>query len=225
VKVLIFGATGMVGQGVLRECLLAPDVEQVTTVGRTPVEQSHLKLQHLVHADLFALASRDLDLQGFEACFFCLGVSSSGMDEASYRHMTYGLTLTVATQLARLNPAMTFVYVSGAGTDSSEQGRSMWARVKGQTENDLKRLPFRSVYLFRPSVIQPLAGIESKTPAYQRFYSLANPLLTLIRRIFPSAIVTTEDIGKAMLAAARQGDGRVVVETQDIIRLARGSGP
>lgn len=221
-KILIFGATGMVGQGTLRECLAAPDVSQVTTVGRTPVAQVHPKLQQLVHTDLMSLDERDSELQGFDACFFCLGVSSSGMSEDAYRHITYELTLKVAAQLARLNPGMTFVYVSGAGTDSSEQGRSMWARIKGKTENDLMRLPFRSVYLFRPGIIQPLHGIRSKTPAYRCFYLLANPILSLIRRVFPNAVVTTEDIGQAMLNAARQSKGRVVVEAKDMIRLARG---
>lgn len=223
-KVLMFGSTGMVGQGVLRECLLAPDVEQVTTVVRTPGHQAHPKLRQIVHADLFDLAARDEELQGFDACFFCLGVSSSGMDEATYRHLTYDLTLKAARQLARLNQAMTFVYVSGASTDSSEQGRSMWARVKGRTENALKQLPFRGVYLFRPGVIQPLDGIRSKTASYARLYSLVSPLLSLVRRVLPNAIVTTRDMGKAMLNAARFGEGRVVVEASDIVRRSRGSG-
>ncbi len=212
----------MVGQGTLRECLAAPDVSQVVTVGRTLVAQVHPKLQQLVHADLMNLGGREGELHGFDACFFCLGVSSSGMSEDAYRQITYEVTLKVAALLVRLNPGMTFVYVSGAGTDSSEQGRSMWARIKGKTENDLRKLPFRSVYLFRPGIIQPLHGIRSKTPAYQRFYSLANPILSLIRRVFPNAVVTTEDIGQAMLNAARQSRGRVVVEAKNMIRLARG---
>jgi uncharacterized protein YbjT (DUF2867 family) len=221
-KVLILGATGMVGQGTLRECLAASDVSQVTIVGRMPVEQVHPKLQQWVQADLMKLEAHESELKGFDACFFCLGVSSSGMSEDAYRRITYDVTLSVARLLTRLNPGMTFTYVSGAGTDSSEQGRSMWARVKGKTENDLQKLPFRSVYLFRPGIIQPLHGIRSKTPAYQRFYTLAKPLLSLIRRILPNAIVTTEDIGQAMLNAARQNGGRVVVEAKDILRLARG---
>lgn len=220
-KVLVFGGSGMVGQGVLRECLAAPDVSQVTVVGRTSLEQVHSKLQQLVCADLMMLDTRESELRGFDACFFCLGVSSSGMSEAAYRHITYDVTLAVASLLSRLNQNMTFVYISGAGTDSSEQGSSMWARVKGKTENDLQKLPFSGLYLFRPGIIQPLHGIKSKTPAYQRFYTLANPLLSLIRCVFPSAIVTTEDVGKAMLNAARQNDSRVVVEAKEIIRLAR----
>ncbi|PVZ20478.1 MULTISPECIES: NAD-dependent epimerase/dehydratase family protein [unclassified Pseudomonas] len=220
-KILIFGASGMVGQGVLHECLAAPDVSQVTTVGRTPLEQTHPRLQQLVQSDLMALEAVEGELQGFDACFFCLGVSSSGMSEEAYRQLTHELTLKVASLLAKLNPEMTFVYVSGAGTDSSEEGRSMWARVKGKTENDLQKLPFRSVYLFRPSIIQPLHGIQSKTPAYRYLYRLANPFLSLIRRACPGMIVTTDDIGQAMLNAARQRGGRVVVEAKDIVRLAR----
>jgi len=222
-KVLIFGATGMVGQGALRESLAALDVSRVTTVGRTPVEQAHPKLHQFVQVDLLHLDELDGELLGYDACFFCLGVSSSGMSEDAYRRITYDVTMTVAAKLARLNPAMLFVYVSGAGTDSSESGRIMWARIKGKTENDLKKLPFRAVYLFRPSIIQPLHGIRSKTPAYQRFYNIANPLLTLIRRVFPNAVVTTKEIGNAMLNAARYGQGRVVVEARSMIELARQS--
>ncbi|AZN35312.1 NAD-dependent epimerase/dehydratase family protein [Iodobacter ciconiae] len=223
-KILIFGASGMVGQGVLRECLAAADVSQIVTVGRTPLTQAHPKLQQLVHADLMRLDARKDELRGFDACFFCLGVSSSGMDENTYQKITYELTLTVAKLLAELNLEMTFVYVSGAGTDSSEQGRSMWARVKGKTENDLKKLPFRSIYLFRPSIIQPLHGAKSKTAAYRYFYNLSGPLLSLIRRLFPSFIVTTDDVGQAMLNAARQTNQRVLVaEAHDIARLSRGA--
>ncbi len=222
-NVLIFGATGMVGQGVLHECLAASDVSRVVTVGRTPVDQVHPKLQQLLQADLMALETLESELRGFNACFFCLGVSSSGMSEDAYRKITYDVTLKVASVLARLNPEMTFVYVSGAGTDSTEQGGSMWARVKGKTENDLQKLAFRGVYLLRPGVIQPLHGIQSKTSAYRYFYALANPLLHLISRMFPGAIVTTDDIGQAMLNAARQNSGRVVVKAKDIRQLAGGS--
>ena len=221
-KILIFGASGMVGQGVLHECLSASDVSQITTVGRTPLEQSHHKLQQIVQADLTALDVATTELKDFDACFFCLGVSSSGISEEAYRKLTYELTLNVASLLAELNPAMTFVYVSGAGTDSSEVGRSMWARVKGKTENDLQKLPFHSVYLFRPGIIQPLHGIQSKTPAYRNFYRIASPFLSLIRRVCPGLVVTTDNIGQAMLNAARQKGGRVLVEARDIQGLARG---
>lgn len=219
-KVLIFGATGMVGQGVLRESLFAPDVSHVTTVGRSPVEARHSKLEQLIQADLMELESRATELQGYDACFFCLGVSSSGMSEEAYSQITYEVTLHVAGLLSRGNPQMTFVYVSGAGTDSSEKGSSMWARVKGKTENALTKLPFKSVYLFRPGIIQPLHGLRSKTPSYRYFYYLASPLLSLIRWIAPGAIVTTESIGKAMLNAARQEGRRAIVEARDILPLA-----
>ena len=220
-KVLIFGATGMVGQGVLHECLAAPDVTLVMAVGRSPVAQHHPKLQQRIVADLRSLTAEMADLAEFDACFFCLGVSSSGMREETYRQVTHTTTLHVAGVLVHLNPEMTFVYVSGAGTDSSEQGRSMWARIKGQTENDLKKLPFQSVYLFRPSVIQPLHGIQSKTPFYRHFYRIANPVLSIVRSVFPRLIVTSDDIGQAMLQAARQRAGRVVLESKDIVALAR----
>lgn len=221
-RVLIVGATGMVGQGTLRECLAASDVGQVVTLGRTAVAQIHPKLRQIVVPDLMNLGGREGELRGFDACFFCLGVSSSGMTEDAYRHITYDITLNVAVLLARLNSDMTFVYVSGAGTDSSEQGSRSWARIKGKTENDLKKQLFRNVYLFRPGTIQPLHGIKSKTPTYRRLYLLVNPFLSLIRWVSPSSIVTTEDVGQAMLNAVRQSKGFVVVEAKDIIPLARG---
>jgi uncharacterized protein YbjT (DUF2867 family) len=223
-KVLIFGASGMVGQGVLRECLAAPDVSRVTVVGRTRVEQQHPKLQQLVHTDLTNLHSVEAQLQGFDACFFCLGVSSSGMTETAYTHVTYDITMAVASTLSHLNPEMTFTYVSGAGTDSTERGGTLWARVKGRTENDLRKLPFAGVYLFRPGLIQPLHGIKSRTPAYRLFYTLAKPLLPLARGLFPNRVLTTEEMGRAMLNAARIRTGRRVLETRDIAGLARGLG-
>lgn len=220
-RVLIVGATGMVGQGALRECLLAPDVNEVIVLGRSKVEPEPPKLRQLVQNDLFDLIRVEPELRRIDACFFCLGVSSSGMSEAAYSHLTYDLTLAVASVLARLNPAMTLIYVSGAGTDSTGLGRSMWARVKGQTENALKALPFAGVYLFRPAVIQPLHGIQSKTPSYRRFYNWTRPLLAVMKRLFPNYVVTTEDVGQAMLNAARRGSGRLVLESRDIARLAR----
>ncbi len=212
----------MVGQGVLRECLAAPDVSQVTLVGRTRVEQEHPRLQQVVQTDLTDLHAIEPQVPTLDACFFCLGVSSAGMTEAAYRHVTYDLTMAVATTLARLNPAMVFTYVTGAGTDSTGRGRSMWARVKGQTENDLRSLPFAGVYLLRPGLIQPLHGIKSSTPAYRILYTLLAPLMPIARALFPNQVLTTEQMGKAMLNAARQGAGRAVLETRDIARLARG---
>jgi uncharacterized protein YbjT (DUF2867 family) len=217
---LLYGATGMVGQGVLRECLLAPDVALVQTVGRKATGQENAKLREVTQDSLFDIDAIASELKGFDACFFCLGVSSAGMTEEAYSHLTYDLTLAIAEKLAALNPDMTFVYVSGAGTDSTEQGRSMWARVKGRTENALQRLPFKAVYLFRPGVIQPLHGIRSKTASYQLFYSLTKPLLSPLRTLLPNHILTTEIMGKAMLAAARHGYSKPVLETADIRVLA-----
>jgi uncharacterized protein YbjT (DUF2867 family) len=219
-NVLLFGATGMVGQGVLRECLAAPDVALVQTVGRLATGQSCAGLREVVQADLFDCSAMADDLKGFDACFFCLGVSFAGMSEASYTHLTYDLTLGIAQTLASLNPGMTFIYVSGAGTDNTERGRSMWARVKGRTENALQRLPFKAVYLFRPGVIQPLHGIRSKTASYQLFYSLAKPLLTPLRWLVPNAILTTQIMGEAMLNAVRYGASKAVLEAADIRALA-----
>lgn len=220
-RVLIVGASGMVGQGVLRECLSALDVTEVIVLGRSKIETLHAKLHQLIQNDLFDLTRVEPELRDIDACFFCLGVSSSGMSEVAYSHLTYDLTLAVATVLVRLNPAMTFIYVSGAGTDNTELGRSMWARVKGRTENSLKALPFAGVYLFRPAVIQPLHGIQSKTPSYRRFYTLTKPLLSVMKRIFPNDVVTTEEVGQAMLNAARRGTGRFVLESEGIARLAK----
>ncbi len=212
----------MVGQGVLRECLIAPDVGQVTVVGRTRLEQEHPRLRQVVQTDLTDLHAIEPQVPTLDACFFCLGVSSAGMTEAAYQHVTYDLTMAVATTLSRLNPAMVFTYVTGAGTDGTGRGRSMWARVKGRTENDLQALSFAGVYLFRPGLIQPLHGIKSKTPGYRIAYTLLTPLMPLARALFPNQVLTTEEMGRAMLNAARQGAGRAVLETGDIARLARG---
>ncbi|MEQ5842644.1 NAD(P)H-binding protein [Paraburkholderia acidicola] len=220
-KVVIFGATGMVGQGVLRECLRDPDVTKVLTIGRAATGQLDPRLHELVRSDLTQYAGLDDELSGYDACFFCLGVSSVGMKEGDYSRITYDLTLAAASVLARLNPAMTFVYVSGSGTDSSEQGRVMWARVKGRTENALRRLPFKAVYLFRPGVIQPLHGVRSKTRLYHVFYVLLAPLLSTARRLFPAQVQTTESLGRAMLAVARHGAPGAVLEPADLNALAQ----
>ena len=210
----------MVGQGVLRECLLDPEVEVVQTVGRTAAGAQSAKLREIVHADLWHYDSIEPDLSGFDACFFCLGVASAGMAEGDYERVTYGITLAAAETLARLDPQMTFIYVSGQGTDSSEHGRSMWARVKGKTENALLRLPFKAAYMFRPGVIEPLHGIRSKTAAYRAFYAIGKPVLPLLRWIFPDSILTTEQVGRAMLAAARNGASKKILESKDIRALA-----
>jgi uncharacterized protein YbjT (DUF2867 family) len=214
-KVLMFGATGMVGRGVLRECLLDPEVELAVTLGRTASGLHDEKLKEIVHADLGNYAAIESQLAGFDACFFCLGVSSSGMKEADYDRTTYGLTLAAAETLSRINPGMTFTYVSGSGTDSSEKGRIMWARVKGRTENALLRLPLEA-YMFRPGVIQPLDGIQSKTPAYRIPYKIVGPLLPLLRWALPNHVLSTREIGQAMLAVAKHGYEKRILETRDI---------
>jgi uncharacterized protein YbjT (DUF2867 family) len=225
VNVLIFGATGMVGQGVLRECLLDTGVQSVLAIGRTASGVQHPKLRDVVRRDLSNYAEIEGSLSGFDACFFCLGVSSSGMKEEDYERVTYGITMAAAEVLSRLNPRMTFTYVSGAGTDSSEQGKSMWARVKGRTENALLRLPFKAAYMFRPGVIEPVHGAKSKTTLYRVFYTLAKPLLPALRLAFPNYVLTTEQIGRAMLNVARRGAPQAILETKHIRAAARGSEP
>ena len=214
-KVLLFGASGMVGQGVLRECLIDPTVTEVLAIGRSGTGHSHPKLREIRHRDLGHLATLEPRLGGFDACFFCLGVSSAGMSEQAYTRLTYDLTLSVARTLARLRPGMAFTFVSGAGTDSSGHGRSMWARVKGRTENELLALPLRAT-MFRPAIIVPLHGERSKTPAYRLFYALARPLLPLLRRAAPRYVTTTEHMGRAMIAVAAGGSPKPVLENADI---------
>lgn len=220
-NVLIFGATGMVGQGVLRECLAAPDVERVLAIGRTPTGLKHPKLHDLVHAEMWQYSGIEAELSNFDACFFCLGATSSGMSEQKYTHLTYDLTLAAAATLARLNPQMVFIYVSGAGADSSETSRIMWERVRGRTENALLKLPFRGVYIFRPGMIQPVGGIKSKTAAYRVFYALARPLLPVLRALLPDQILSTPQVGQAMLAAVRHGAPKRVLESADINALSK----
>lgn len=219
-KVIVFGASGMVGQGVLRECLAAVDVEEVLCIGRSPLGQVHPKLRERVQDDLFHYGDPG-QLAGYDACFFCLGVSAAGLDEAAYTRITHDLTLAAAAALAPLNPQMVLTYVSGTGTDSSERGKVMWARVKGRTENDLLKLPFKAAYMFRPGAIRALDGIRSKTPAYRWAYVLGGPLLGPLQRMFPTKIVTTREIGLAMLEVARHGAERAILEPPDIHALAR----
>ena len=205
----------MVGQGVLRECLLDPEVDGVLSIGRSATGQAHPKLRELVHPDLLDFSAIESELSGFDACFFCLGVSSAGMKEQDYRRVTFDITLAAARTLARLNSGMTFLYVSGAGTDSSERGRSLWARVKGQTENALLRLPIKAV-MFRPAGIVPLHGITSKTRLYRVVYALTRPLWSVLLSAFPQFVTTTEQIGRAMLRVARHGAPNPILETRDI---------
>jgi len=219
VNILIYGASGMVGQGVLRECLQAEDIESVTIAGRSVSPLQHPKLWQIVTSDI-AEALGDNSSQ-YDACFFCLGVSASGMTEGQYSKITYDLTLNIARRLAESNRKMTFIYVSGAGTDSTEKGRVMWARVKGKTENALLALGFDSALMFRPAVIQPLNGIESKTSSYRLVYRLAAPFFPVLRLIFPRSILTTVEMGNAMLNAVRYGSSKNILEMADISLLAK----
>ena len=215
-NVIIFGATGMVGQGVLRECLLDPNVQLVVTIGRTATGQQNPKLREVVHADLWNYAPIEEQLTGFDACFFCLGVGSAGMAEKDYEHVTYGITIAAAEILARLNPKMVFSYVSGTGTDSSEKGRMMWARVKGKTENGLLRMPFAAAYMLRPGFIEPANGEISRNKLYRALFVIAKPLLPLLRRAFPSQLLTTEQIARAMLNLVIHPYPKHILEIKDI---------
>jgi uncharacterized protein YbjT (DUF2867 family) len=221
VKAILFGATGMVGQGVLRELLLDPDVEAVLSVGRRASGQKAAKLTELVHGDFADFSAVEARLAGYDACFFCLGVSSAGMSEADYRHVTYEYTLAAARTLAKVNAGMTFVYVSGKGTDSSERGRVMWARVKGATENALLRLPFKAAYMFRPAYIQPLHGIQSSVLWTRLGYAVASPLYPVWKALFPRSVTTTEELARAMIRAARSGYRKPIVESGDLAELGR----
>jgi uncharacterized protein YbjT (DUF2867 family) len=215
-KAILFGATGMVGQGVLRECLLDPDIQQVLTIGRNATGQQAPKLREVTVSDLMDLSAIEPQFTGYDACFFCTGVSSAGMTEEKYTRLTYDLTLSVARTLARLNPEMTFLYVSGAGTDSTERGRTMWARVKGRTENALLQLPFKAAYMFRPGFIQPLHGIRSKTRLYQVLYDILAPIQPLLKGRFLKYVTTTEQLGQAMITVAKNGYPKPILESVDI---------
>jgi uncharacterized protein YbjT (DUF2867 family) len=220
--VIVFGATGMVGQGVLRECLLDPEVERVLTVGRSATGDKHEKLRELVHQDFLDFSPIADQLAGYDACFFCLGVSAAGMTEDEYRRVTYEVTMAAAKTLLERNPELTFIYVSGAGTDSSERGRSMWARVKGKTENVLLEMPFKASFMFRPAYIQPLHGITSRTKLYRAVYAVGAPFYPVWNALLPSYVTTTEKVGRAMLQVAKHGAPKRVLENRDINELSKG---
>lgn len=218
-KAILFGASGMVGQGVLLECLKDPEMTAVLSIGRGPCGRTHPKLREINHGDFMDFSRLESELRGYDACFFCLGTSSAGMSEKDYRHITYDFTLAAAAPLARLNPPMTFIYVSGAGTDSTEKGRVMWARVKGATENALFNLPFKAAYAFRPGAIQPMDGIASKTKLYNVLLRVFGWLFPLLRKLFPRHVTTTRILGRAMIKAARDGAPGKWVESWDINAL------
>ena len=215
-KVILFGATGMVGQGVLRECLVDAGVERVLVVGRSPTGLQNAKLDEVLHGDFTNFSGIESKITGYDACFFCLGVSSLGMDPERYRHLTYDITMAAATTLVRLNPNMVFTYVTGRGTDSTEHGPQRWARVKGKTENDLLKLPFKAAYMFRPAGIQPLHGVRSKTGWVNAIYVVSAPLLSWLARTRPNFMTTSEKLGRAMISVARSGYPKPILESEDI---------
>ncbi len=216
INAIITGATGMVGEGALHECLSHPDVDSVLVINRRPCNTVHAKLKEIVHDDFFNFTSITDQMKNYNACFFCLGVSSVGMKEGQYHRITHDITLAMANTLVKLNPGMVFCYVSGAGTDSSEKGRSMWARVKGKTENDLLQLPFRGAYMFRPGYIQPTKGLKN---AY-RIYKVLAPLYPLWKLLFPGYVSTLREIGIAMIHTVTKGYDKHILEVPDIVKLA-----
>ena len=219
-KVVLFGATGMVGSGVLTECRADSRIRSVLAIGRSPSGVDHQKVRELIRSDFFNYEDIRGELIGVNACFFCLGVSSVGMDEATYHRLTYELTIAAARALAEYSPGLTFCYVSGEGTDTSERGRQMWARVKGKTENELLRMPHLNAYMFRPGYIHPLKGVRSKTRVYQAFYSVMGPFYPVLQKLFPTHVTTTENVGRAMIEVSMQGYGKRILENDDINGLA-----
>jgi uncharacterized protein YbjT (DUF2867 family) len=215
-RVILFGATGMIGQGVLRECLLDSRVSRVLSIGRAASGKKHEKLEDLVVADLYDYSAVAAKLSGYDACFFCLGITSAGMSEAEYTRITFDLSLAAASALVRANPRMRMCFISGAGADSSERGRTMWARVKGRAENALLAMPFEQVTIFRPGIIQPLHGIRSRTFSYRLLYAVLSPLIPVVHALAPGQITTTERIGRAMLQVARVGSAKRVLTNADI---------
>lgn len=211
-KIVLFGATGMIGQGALRECLLAPDVDQVLSIGRSATGQSHPKLREIVHRDLLDLGPIADDLRDVDGCLFCLGVSSAGMSEADYSRVTYDYAMAAARALHDQSANLVFVFVSGVGTDSSERGRTMWARVKGKTENALMAMPLRAAVMVRPGYIQPMHGIVSRTGLYRGMYAVMSPAFPLIKRLAGGHVTTTEELGRSMLQAVRNGGPTGILE-------------
>ena len=217
IKTIIFGSTGMVGEGVLHRCLMSDEIESILVVNRRECEVTHPKLREIIHKDFFNYSAIERELSGYDACFFCLGVSSVGMKEDAYRRITYDLTMTAATVLSKRNPSMTFCYVSGQGTDSSEKGRLMWARVKGRTENDLFKFSFKSAYMFRPGYIKPIKGLKR---AY-RISRILGSVYPILKFIFPGSVCTLEDLGNAMIYVATRGYTSRILENSDIAAASR----
>lgn len=216
IRAIITGVTGMVGEGVLHECLLHPAVESVLVINRKPCGIKHQKLIEIIHQDFFDLSPIDNHLTGYNACYFCAGVSSVGIKEEEYKHITYDLTLNFAKTLLKLNSEMTFCYVSGVGTDSTEKGRSMWARVKGKTENDLLKLGFKDAYMFRPGYIQPTKGLKNTYKIYKYFA----PFYPVLKKLFPKYVVSLEELGKSMINVTLLGFDKKVLECKDIVKFS-----
>lgn len=217
IRAIVTGATGMVGEGVLHECLQHPEVESVLVIGRKSCGVTHPKLKEIVHSNFLDLSPIEDQLIGYNACLFCLGVSSVGMKEPEYYQLTYTLTLHVAQTLSKVNPNMTFCYVSGSGTDSTEKGRSMWARVKGKTENDLMKLPFKAVYNFRPGYMQPTKGLKNTLP----YYKYVDWMYPFWRFAFPGFVSTLSELGLAMINVSIYGYNKQILTVKDIVTLAK----
>ncbi|MEO6489706.1 MAG: NAD-dependent epimerase/dehydratase family protein [Ferruginibacter sp.] len=217
IKVIITGSTGMVGEGVLHECLQHEAIESILVLNRKNCGIIHPKLKEIIHQDFYDIQPLESQLTGYNACFFCLGISSVGMQENEFYQLTYILTLHIAQTLRKLNPAMSFCYVSGAGTDSSEKGRIMWARVKGKTENDLQKLKFKNAYNFRPGGLQPTEGLKNT----HSYYKYLGWLIPLIRLVAPKYISTLKELGLAMINSVTQGYDKNVLEVKDIIALSK----
>ncbi|MCG6187269.1 Rossmann-fold NAD(P)-binding domain-containing protein [Maribellus maritimus] len=220
-KVIVTGATGMVGKGVLLECLDHPEISEVLAVGRNHLEIDHPKLKQLIHKDFINFSEVKSQLTGYNACFYCLGISSVGLKEEEYKKITYDFTLALAKTLLENNPQMTFNYVSGQGTDSSESGRVMWARVKGKTENDLLKLGFNQAFMFRPGIIIPLRGIKSRTKSYRFMYNYFMWLVKIVKTLAPNSVVSTTQIGQAMINSMLRGFPQNVLKAKDIIELSK----
>lgn len=217
IKVIITGATGMVGEGVLHECLIDSSIQEILVINRRPCNIIHPKLTEIIHDNFYDFTSIEDKLKGFNACFFCLGVSSIGMNEESYHKITYEITLKLANTLNKLNHDFVFCYVSGVGTDSTEKGKIMWARVKGKTENHLIQLPFQKAYMFRPGIIKPTKGLKNTYKIYKVFA----PLFPILKILFPKYVCTLKEIGIAMINTVTLGFEKSVLEVNDIILLSK----
>ena len=221
IKAIITGSTGMVGKGVLLECLDSPKVESVLVINRKPVGIKHEKLKEIIHPNFYDLSSIEEQLKSYNACYFCMGVSAFRMSEADYTKVTHDLTLHFAETVLKMNPEMFFTYVSGVGTDSSEKSKTMWARVKGKTENDLLAMPFKAAYMFRPGFIQPMKGIKSATKLYNAIYVVFKPLYPLLKAISPNGITSTVQVGQAMINVTMDGYQSKILHSIEINELAR----